>query len=82
MLSRPHKLLLFFILSDFDTIESDGPAITTGASAGKRQVSVSFLAVNDCCLIVSNTSNGVSLDDIDMFKLDFDERLLMLLFLE
>ena len=45
-------------------------------------MSVSFLAVNDCYLFVSNTSNGVPLDDIDMFKLDFDERLSMLLFFE
>ena len=45
-------------------------------------MSVSFLAVNDSYLIVSNTSNGVPLDDIDIFKLDFDERLSMLLFLE
>ena len=45
-------------------------------------LSLLVLLLNHSSLFVSNTSNGLPLDALDIFKLDFDERLSMLLFFE
>ena len=65
---------LFLILSDCDTVDRVGAAITVGAngSPAVRQFSVDFLAVDDLYCFVSNRSSGLPLDLLDTLTLKFD----------
>ena len=67
---------LFLILSDCDTVDRVGAAITAGAngSPAVRQfsVSVAFLAVDNLYCFVSNRSSGLPLDLLDTLTLKFN----------